>query len=283
MNSEIAIVTSTGSDLPPKMAKELGVSLVDTYVNFGTDIYRDRDMKIEDFHERVKKTDKHSFPTTSQPSAQDFTEVYEKLKNDGYKTILSIHLSVKLSGTINSANVAAGMLEGIDIRIIDTQGASFTITACVLRAVELVKKGKSADQIVKEITKMGENIEGFFTLKTLDNLVRGGRMGKIRYRLGKWLNIKPVLRVGNDEIAAHDKARGVEASREKMYQYATAGLTKGQKFNYIVAHSRLLSEAKNLEKRVKKDFPKSSGFIGEIGISIGTHTGEGALFLTCYK
>lgn len=283
MSSDIAIVTSTASDLPKDMAKKLGIYLVDTYVHFGTDTYRDRDLKIDDFHEKIRNTDKHSFPKTSQPSAQDFTEMYEKLKNQGYKTILSIHLSVKLSGTINSANVAAGMLEGIDIRLIDTQGASFTVTACVLRALELVDKGKSVDAIVKEITKMGENVEGFFTLKTLDNLVRGGRMSRVRYRLGKWLNIKPVLRVGDNEISAHDKARGVEASREKMYNYATSGFTKGQKFKYIIAHSRLLGDAQDLEKRVKKEFPKSSGFIAEIGISIGVHTGEGALFLSCYK
>ncbi|MHA2098651.1 MAG: DegV family protein [Candidatus Kariarchaeaceae archaeon] len=283
MSAKVAIVTSTASDFPSEMAKELGVHVVDTYVHFGTDTYRNRDMEIAEFHERVRNSDKKDFPTTSQPSAQDFTEVYERLKNDGYTTIISIHISVKLSGTINSANVAAGMIEGLDIRLVDTHGASFTVTACVLKALDLLEKGKSVDDIVREVTKMGQKIHGFFTLKTMDNLVRGGRVGKVRYRLGKLLNIKPVLRVGSGAITAHDKARGVDASREKMYSHATEGFTKGQKFNYIVAHSRLYDEAEILEKKVKKDFPKSSGFIGEIGISVGVHAGEGALFLLCYK
>ena len=96
MSSDIAIVTSTASDLPKDMAKKLGIHLVDTYVHFGTDTYRDRDLKIEDFHEKVRNTDKHSFPKTSQPSAQDFTEMYEKLKNQGYKTILSIKVGLQI-------------------------------------------------------------------------------------------------------------------------------------------------------------------------------------------
>lgn len=283
MNSEIAIVTSTASDFPPDMAKKLGVHVVHTYVHFGTETYRNTDMTMEEFHSKVEQSTKHTFPKTSQPSPQNFTETYEALKNEGKKFIISIHLSGKLSGTLNSANIAAGMLDGIDIRVVDTHGASFTVTACVLRAVELLKAGKSADDIVKAISKLGEKIEGFFTLETLDNLVRGGRMGRVRYRLGKLLNIKPVLRVGDDAISAHDKARGVEASREKMYQYATNGFTKGQKFNYIIAHSELKDEAEALQKRVKKEFPKSTGFIGDIGMAISVHTGRGTLFLSCYK
>ncbi|OLS27163.1 MAG: DegV domain-containing protein [Candidatus Heimdallarchaeota archaeon LC_2] len=283
MKSEIAIVTSTASDFPPEMAKKLGINLVDTYVHFGTETYCNADMTMDEFHAKVENSTKHTFPKTSQPSPQNFTETYEALKNQGFKTIISIHLSGKLSGTLNSANVAAGMLDGIDIRIIETHGASFTVTACVLKAVEMLEKNEPVDKIVKKIEKIGSEMTGFFTLKTLDNLVKGGRMGRVRYRFGKLLNIKPVLRVGYNEIKAVDKTRGRDASVDRMYELATDKFTKGMKFNYIIAHGMIPEQAQELEKRLKKDFPKSTGFIGEIGMAISVHTGKGALFVLAYK
>lgn len=283
MSSEIAIVTSTASDFPPEMAKELGVHLVDTYVHFGTETYRNADMTMEEFHKKVENSTKQSFPKTSQPSPQNFTETYEALKNQGYKTIISIHLSGKLSGTLNSANVAAGMLDGIDIKIVDTHGASFTVTACVLMALDMLKKKESPDKIVTKIEKIGSELCGYFTLETLDNLVKGGRMGKLRYRFGKLLNIKPVLRVGYNEIAPVDKTRGREASIERMYDLGTEKFTKGMKFKYIIAHGSLPDKASELEKRLKKEFPKCNGFIGEIGMAISVHAGKGALFILTYK
>jgi len=175
------------------------------------------------------------------------------------------------------------MLDGIDIKIIDSHGVTFNLSACVMKAVDLLKIGESVDQIEAKVDEFGRNLRSFATLSTLDNLVRGGRMGPVRYRFGKLLGIKPVLIIGDDQVKAHDKARGVLKSRKKMYHHATARIKSSEPIRYFIAHADLEEEANELEKRFNTDYPKSTGGVFEIGALISVHTGRGALFILAYN
>ena len=115
MSKSIAIVTDTSSDITQELIDKYNIFVVDAYVHFGTDTYRNRDMTLKEFYDRLDLATDDNYPKTSQASSHDFLTIYEKLKNEEYKHILSIHVSNRLSGTINSANVAAGMTEGIEI------------------------------------------------------------------------------------------------------------------------------------------------------------------------
>lgn len=278
----IAIVSDTTSDMTKEMAKDLDIHLVDAYVHFGNESYTVSDFELTEFLDLAEQADKSNFPTTSQPKPDDMLEIYTQLKKDGYDTILSVHLSDKLSGTINSANIAKDMMEGIAIKIINTQGVSALLTACLIRTRRLVNENIQPDLIVEDIERFGKSLEGFFSLKTLEYLFRGGRMSRIKYRLGWLLNIKPILRIHNGEIAPYAKARGVDNARKKVYEIAIEQYDPKSKFNYIIAHSDALEYAQFVDTKIKESFPNSNGFIMEIGIVVSVHVGRGALLVFTY-
>lgn len=280
---KIVIVTDSGSDLPEEFVKENNITVIQSYIQFGAETYTNSDINPMKFLEMAENATKRNFPKTSQPSAQDFMEAYETLKGQGVETILSVHISLKLSGTINSANVAAGMLDGIDIKIIDSHGVSINLGACVMKAAKMLKSGADVDIIVKDVEAFGANLKNYGTLSTLDNLVRGGRMSPLRYRFGKFLNIKPILKIGQDKVEPAAKARGIEKSRAKMYKLALKNIDAVKPVRYYVAHSDLKDEAIALEKRFKSDFPKAQGTVTEIGALMSVHTGRGCLMLLTWN
>jgi DegV family protein with EDD domain len=283
MKTEIAIVTDTSSDIPRHILNKYeNLFLAEAYVVFGTHSYSSNELTMQEFYAKTEKASKHNFPRTSQASPQDFLEVYEKVKENGYRTILSIHVSGKLSGTINSANVAADMIKGIDIKVIDTHSASFPVTACILKALELIGN-LGVDDIVNEVEAFGSSLQGYFTLKSLTNLNRSGRIGLVKYRFAKLFNIKPILYVGQDEVKLVSKAMGFNKARQNIYSLATSNRDSTKQLTYIIAHSEQFQEAKQLELKLKQDFPISQGFIAEIGKVIGVHTGRNGIFLMTYQ
>lgn len=282
MVNKIAIVTDTSSDIPRELAKKNNIYVAEAYVQFGPQSFTSKDLTMEEFYQKVESSNKSNFPKTSQASAQDFMEIYENVKEEGYTSILSIHISNKLSGTINSANVAAGMIEDMDIYIVDTHTVSIPIIACILKAIELIEADNSIETIIANIEAFGKSLAGYFTLSSLDNLVRGGRIGIIKYRFGKFFNFKPFLRVGQDEIKQIGNARGFKKSLDKIYHLASQVKNDQDKLHYIIAHSEMEDEAKKLENRLKSEFSSVKGFITEIGIIIGVHTGRGGIFLMIY-
>ncbi|MDH5402998.1 MAG: DegV family protein [Candidatus Heimdallarchaeota archaeon] len=284
MSSKIALITDGGADLSAEKIKEFNVhSVVEVYVLFGEEQHTAKTMTIEDFHKRVNQTTKKTFPKTSQPSPHDFLVAYEKAKEDGFETIISVHLSSKLSGTFNSANLASKEIEGIDIRVIDSFGVSPSLAACVKYASKLISQGIPVDDIEQKIIEFGKTLQGFIAFNTLDNLLRGGRMSPVRYRLGKLLNIKPVIRLANGELKPFAKAKGIDKSRTTAYGLSTENYSKDKPVNYIIAHTRAKDLALEYEKKLKTEFPNATGFVMEIGIVISTHAGENALFFMVYE
>lgn len=283
MNKEIAIVSDTTSDISMELREYLKIPVAEAFVHFGSETFSESNLSLEEFHKKVDMTSKKTFPTTSQPSAPDLFKLYEKAKKDGYKSILSIHLSAKLSGTINSANIAKDMIEGIDIHIVDTNCVSATLIACLIRARRLVDSGLDVVSIAEDIRNFGRKQRGLFSLETIDNLVRSGRMTPFKYRLGKLLKIKPILKVEDGVIGPYAKTRGIDKSREMVYKIALENFSKEQKFKYIIAHSQRPDLAQSYEERLKSEFPNATGEITEIGIAIGVHTGRGAFFMMAYE
>lgn len=280
---KIALVSDSTADMPSELANSNDINFVEAYVHFGTETFVASDMTMEEFHNRAENASKADFPKTSQPKAHDLLEVYEKLKESGFECIFSIHVASELSGTINSANVARGMIDGVDIRIIDCRGTTANLMATLLEAREFVNAGQSPDEIESKLEEFCTSLYSYISLRTLDNLVRGGRISKVRYRLGGLLNIKPVLRLGGGAISAFDKARGVEKAREKAYALATERFEQDHPFKYVISHTREEELAKKFEQRLLSEFPNASGHCVEIGLAISVHAGRGAILVLTYE
>ena len=194
----IIVVTDSCSDLPPEVALDNGVTVVPLYVNIGGDTYRDGvDISADRFYSILE----HSpvLPTTSQPSVGDFASVYQELLDDGHQ-VVSIHVSGKLSGTLNSATQARASLgDPPGIAIVDSRLAGGAQALMALRAAQWAREMTDANEVAEKTVRSIERHHSFVVVDTLKYLQRGGRIGKAQAFLGGALRFKPIIGIRDGE------------------------------------------------------------------------------------
>ncbi|TFG45939.1 MAG: DegV family protein [Dehalococcoidia bacterium] len=271
----VKVVTDTTADLPPAIMKELGIIAIPLYVRFGEQVYKDGiDITQDDFYKRLPVDPVH--PNTSQPSPQDFLDVYEKLA-DNKDGIISIHISKKLSGTWESANQAKQMMEGrVAIEVIDSLSVSMGLGLLAIQAGRMAQQGAGLEEIKNEIEKAVSQIHLMGIFDTLKYLAAGGRIGRGKALLGSVLNVKPLLEIKDGEFAPVGQVRSREKSIERLVEWV-----KG--FNNVVAlsvvHTTTPDEAEVLAGRLDGVFPKDKIIISRLGAALGTHAGPGTLWV----
>lgn len=268
----IRIVTDTTCDIPQSLAEEFGITVVPVYVQFGNKTYRDRvDITESEFYERLQHFPVH--PTTSQPSPQDFVDVYKNLSKDA-DGIISIHLASKLSGTVNSAlrgkDIAAA---DCPIEVIDTMSVSMGVGLIVVKAAQIAADCTDFQQAVEQIKQLSCRIHIWALFDTLKYLAMGGRIGKGKALLGNVLNIKPLLMLKDGEFLPAAKARSREKAIDILYGFAEKA---GAIEDISVMHSTTPDEAKALADRLESLCGKKAK-IARLGPALGVHAGPGAL------
>ncbi|WP_287930154.1 DegV family protein, partial [Thermus sp.] len=187
---KVALITDSTSDLPRALRERLGVRVVPLYVNLGGRIYRDwEEITPEEIFKKVREGE--AFPTTSQPSPEDFQRAYQEALQEA-DHVLSIHISAKLSGTVQSALLAAQNFPE-RITVFDSQAASLGIGMMLLRAHELLQAGQALPEVIRELERIRQDHFVRFSVVTLEFLKRGGRIGGAQALLGTLLGIKPIL------------------------------------------------------------------------------------------
>ncbi len=269
----IKIVTDSTADLPPALAEELGITVVPLYVRFGGEVYRERvDISEDEFYQRLMNDPVH--PNTTQPTPQDFANVYRELSKqaDG---IISIHISGKLSGTCNSALMAKDMLETkCPIEVIDSQVLTMALGLLVIVAATSAKAGESLEKVVEEVKQTIPKIHLRELFDTLKYLLLGGRIGKAKALLGSILNVKPILSLKDGEVVpmaqAHTRAKGID----KLFDFVknTANIQ-----DLAIVYSTTPDEAQNLAERIGSIFDREKIIIARVGPALGVHMGPGAL------
>ena len=213
----VQVVTDSGADIPKDLAEELKIEVVPLTVSFGSETFQDGvDLSGDEFYYRL--TQQEIMPTTSQPSVGSFVEIYKKIK-DSSAEILSIHLSSKLSGTLDSAKQAAAV-ENLEtgIRLIDSQAASMGLGFSVLAAAEAAKNGASLEDAAVIASSVLDRTHLFILFDTLKFLEKGGRIGKARALMGNILNLKPILTLEDGEIAKKLQARSFRKGIQSLQQ-----------------------------------------------------------------
>ena len=269
---KLAIVTDSVSDISPEIAKELNIKVVPLTVIFGTEQFLDGiELSNAEFFKKLETDPNH--PSTSQPSPEAFVKTYEKLLKEGYE-ILSVHVSAKLSGTINSAEQAIKTIDTNKIKIIDTGSASMAQGLVAMSAARAAKNAKSLDELADIAENTSKKTTVFVAMDTMEFLKRGGRIGKARAMLGSILNIKPIITTNDGEIVPHSRARTIKKAISSMINDMGE---KDQIIEVAVLHSTTPDLAKDVMNQINAQNLNNAGTITEIGPVVGTHAGPGCL------
>lgn len=280
--SKIAIVADSAADLPKQVIDEHGIIVVPLYVNWKGQTYRDgEDLVPETFYPLMKQ--EKELPTTSQPTPGTYLELFNDLLAQGNE-VLCLTLSSGLSGTYSSAITAKGMLDDPGkVEVIDTLAASVGEGLLVLEAARLVKEGLSLKEIIPRIRDKVSRLRSIFTINTLENLVKGGRLSTLQGGLGTLLDIKPILHL--DEHGKIVPLVKVRSRKKALAQLETEIQAQGSNLQGQVmgiSHSHDPETGAEMAKVLKNKFGAAEVMIGEIGTVIGTHTGEGCIALFFY-
>ena len=276
-----AIVVDSTSDLPEYLANDPNISMVPLTVYFGEEAFLDwAEMKPQQFYERLKTAP--ALPRTSQPSAGAFLERYKSLR-EKYERVYSVHLSGRLSGTIASAEVACAQVDGVEV--VDSLLATGGIALLVDRMLQRVDQGVTEEEMEAYIEHFLAKRVFYFLPTTLDQLYKGGRIGRASHLMGTMLNIKPVLTIDEGVIDVYKKVRGLrqalEAMRDGMLEHTDPGATIYVSLSHGL-NEPVLTQMRELVEAVR-DRTLEIRLTSVVGAVIGTYVGPGALALSCIQ
>ena len=271
----VNIVTDSSADLPSSISEELGITVVPLYVRFGEKVYRDRlDISEDEFYQRLQQDPVH--PNTTQPTPQDFVEVYQKLSQEA-DGIVSIHISSKLSGTYNSAIQAKEQIpKTCPIEVIDSQNLTMALGMLDIVAANSAIAGKSLPEIVEEINAAIPNVHLLGLLDTLKYLLLGGRIGKAKHLLGSVLNVKPMLMLKDGEVVPAGQVRTRSKGIERLADFVE-NATDIQ--HIAIVYNTTPDEAQTLAESIGSKFAKDMVSLTRVGPMLGVHMGPGALIV----
>ena len=271
----LAIITDSTSDLRAHELEELEVHRVPLYVNFQGKVHQDW-IDIDPGKIVAGVAAGADLPTTSQPSPEDFTKAYDAVIAEGASEILVVTISSALSGTYQSANLAAKDAS-VPVSIVDSLGASAGVAILVRQAVRMRDAGADRETIAKTLEGMRPHMMVLFTVGTLEYLQKGGRVGRAQALLGGLLNVRPILTLEEGKIVPAGKARGTKKAIAEVVERvrAHAEAHRGELVLDFL-HIQDQAAAEKLRQAVRDaGISFSDGRLYEIGAVIAAHVGPG--------
>lgn len=277
--SKIKIVTDSTMDMTKEQADQLGVVVVPLSVTINGETYLDRvEIQPAEFMETMKGL--KELPKSSQPSAGTFLEVYDRLGEEGYE-VISIHMTGKMSGTVRSAESAAQMTK-TKVTVVDSKFISIALQFQVREAAEMAKQGRSLEDILERLDTVRENSKLYIMIDTLENMVKGGRIGKGKAFIGSLLNIKPIASLEGAEYNPVAKVR----SHSQVVKWLAKQFAEDVKGKTVKRVGIVHAEALELATKLKDSIIELTGFneisVDYTGPTISTHTGPGTIAIMYY-
>jgi len=271
----VRIVTDSTADLTKEQQQAAGITVVPLNVHFGDQVFRDHvDLTTDEFFSRLKASPQ--LPRTSQPAVGVFEEAYRSLRQNGDE-IVSVHLSSKVSGTYNSALMAAKGVDANGIEVVDSLSTSMALGFMALEGAKLARAGKDRATVAQRLHALVPKARVICVVDTLTYLERGGRIGHARALLGSLLNVKPILQLKDGEVVPLGRARGRPQALSRLVELLERD---GDVSQLAIMHGGAPADAEQLRKRVAATYPGLDILLTEIGAVLGTHTGPGVIGFT---
>ncbi len=276
--ANIKIVTDSSSTMETEFIKKLDIHVIPLSIMLDGVIYSDNDELDKEKFMEMMSTAK-ALPKTSQPPIGEFAELYDKLGADG-SSVISIHMTESLSGTVNAARQAA-QLTKTDVTVIDCTFTDQSQSFIVIRAAELAQQGASKEEILKEIEQIISKSKLFIGISNLDNLVKGGRVSRVAGMLSNIFNMKVVMELKNSELVVQTKGRGTKAFT-KWFEECKKELQTLKVKQIGISHADGLEIAQYFKDSLQQMFPDMHIPILHTGPIIATHAGKGAFAVMFY-
>lgn len=269
----VRIVTDSTSDLDARMAQELGVTVVPANVIIDDVTYRDGvDLTSDEFYRRLIAGP--SLPTTSQPSVGTFQAAYQEILQQGDE-IVSIHVSGKLSGTVNSAEQAkASIRDNAPVEVIDSAGASIALALVVAAAAEVASQSASYQEVAEAVRRDLPRTSAVFALDTLEYLQKGGRIGKAQAFVGSLLSVKPILTLVEGEVHPLERPRNHQRAMRRLAELTRQ---KGAAARLGIAYSTDEEWAAELRSSLSDLVSEDRIMTVRFGPALGTYVGPRAV------
>lgn len=276
----VKIIGATSTGISAEIAQQLDLTIVPLRVNFGIETLRDGvDISPEAFLDRLAVS--KQFPTTSQPPAGDFLQLYEKLRAADHD-VLCVLLSNKLSGTVMSANTAKEQLHDEHIYVFDTLNVAVGEAIMVTEAARLAQDGKSLPEIVQRLEFMRGKMQLYFVVDTLEYLAKGGRVSNAQAFLGTLLQMKPILKVENGLVEGAERIRTTSKAHARLRYIVEEGIRGKSNVQVAVMYTTIRDKAQKLADGIRTAYHLTHVPVYAVSPAVSAHTGPGALGVAFY-
>jgi DegV family protein with EDD domain len=273
----IKIVADSTCDLPEEIIAEHGITVVPLYINIGDRGYLDGvEITRQEFYEGLADYD--PLPTTATPGIDTFRGVYDQLAEDGATQVLSIHISISLSATVDVARAAARETSSVPVTVFDSQQLSLGTGFLVLEAAKAAAEGQTMEEIISTLKEQTSRTYVFAALDTLEFLRRSGRMNTVVARLGSLLQIKPLLKMNAGEPSG-ERVRTRQRAIERLIQLVT---DLGAIEKLALVHTNAPKAAQELYQRARHLFPVDEAPLSvDVTPVLGANIGPGVIGFAC--
>lgn len=275
----VKIVTDSTSNLPPEKVAVQGITVVPSYIFFGSEEYKEGEgLSYPEFIQKLKQLG--TSPQTAPPTAAEFFKIFEKLLQEADE-VVSLHLTSKLSNIYRNATIAKDMVERAHptkkVYTVDTQMVDFALGLLVNEADRLAKSGKSGQEIVAAVQAMQQKMGGYIYVDTLEFLKRGGRVSRLAAFFGSLMQVKPILKLEEGELRPAEKVAGKEKALEKILELLDGEIPTGSQLELGVGDALDPVEGDRFLELLKTRFSCFTTHRVTLCQSVSIHAGPGAL------
>ncbi len=269
------VVADTTCGLPQDVYRESDIPMIPQIINFGEESFREGvDIDPAAFMARLRSG--KDLPKTAAPYPGDFIDVFGRLVAAG-ESVVCVHPSTDVSGTVRSAETARMDFPGADIRIIDTRSVAGPLGTMVLEADKAAKAGATADQVEAVVRELMPRARIYFLVDTLEFLRRGGRIGGAQALMGTLLQVKPILTFREGKVDQFERERTKKKAIARIHEIILAEAARGEAAHVSVMHAGVPDEARELAQSLKRDLDAPDVMVMDLVPAIITHAGPGTL------
>ncbi|MCI9467897.1 MAG: DegV family protein [Oscillospiraceae bacterium] len=279
---KIAVVTDSCTDVPKDFIEKYGIYVLPVIVQYSDRAYLDRvEITEADVYQRLAQ----EVPTTSLPTPEQIVRLFDQIVADGYDTAVVVTMSSGLSGTHNAIRLMAEEYTGLDVHMMDTKNIGIGAGFGVMAAAELVTGGAPLEEVLAGTQDSINHTKIFFSLKTLEYLRKGGRIGLVTGIIGNVLNLKPIISCNEDGIYYNVKvARGEKQSLKELLRLAKEYAAQYDAYNVAVCDGDAPEEAEALLKTIREHFPNAKNvYHTHVSPALVVHTGPGLIGIGIQK